>query len=230
MKKTAITLLAVLGLTGLYARGASEPGVDNSVEPTASQIFLDMPTITLDILTKSMREDMLDYFKADSIYDVMNTMEGFSHINPPVTPDYLQVQITPVTRYTIMMLPYRGERIAMTLYTVGDSLQAPDTEIKFYNAGLEELKRDKFIKTLSTDDFLDLKGVKGSLKKELQEIVPFPTVDYTVTPDGKRLTARLTVSQFLTKESLEKIEPYLRRKRHYTWDGNKWQLQPLETK
>lgn len=218
MKKFYFLILSLLAV--LPASGAENPDT-----LTASDILVRMPARTLDILTVSQRKDMLDYYKVDSVYNVMNVMEGFSHLNPPVTNDYLQVQITPVTCYTVRMLPYKkNERIAMTIYTVGDSLQAYDSEIRFYDANMQELKRDKFIKTASTDDFLELKDVDGKLKKELRRMVPFPTVKYTVSPDSGTMTAELTVGEFLGKEVMDKLSPYLQRTRQYRWTGSKWEI------
>ena len=200
-------------------------GVSPSI--TASEAFVRMPATTLDLLNSSMRRDMLDYLKADSVYNVMNTMEGFSHLNAPLTDNYLQVQVTPVSRFTVKILPAKKGNIVMTLYTVGDADSATDSELRFYDDSLNELPRDKFIKLASTDDFLDLKGVDGKTRKELRSIVPFPTVDYTVSPDGNTMKAELTVGEFIGKEDMERLAPYLHRERTYIWNGKKWTLHPM---
>lgn len=191
---------------------------------TASEVFERMPTITLDILTTSMRRDMLDYYKADSVRNIMNTMEGFSHLNPPVTDDRLQVQLTPVTLYTIQMLPAKKGKIVMTIYTVGDSLQAADSELRFYDENLQELKRDHYIKIAEVADFLDLKGLSRKEKDRILNLIPFPTVEYRVSEQGDSLEARLTVGKFLSLEANEILKPYLHRERHYRWNGEKWKM------
>lgn len=233
MNKLHILLLSTLTAASVaVAASAGNPASDtqspDSVRQqnfTASDVLVRMTGETLDILTVSQRKDMLDYYKADSVCNVMNVMEGFSHLNPPVTDGYLQVQITPVTRYTVKILPgKKGEKIAMTIYTVGDSLQAPDSEIRFYDSDMQELKRDKFINPVSTVDFLDLKKTSGKEKKELKSLIPFPTVEYTVSPDGYTMEAELTVGAFLGKEVLSQLEPYLVRTRQYRWNGDKWEL------
>lgn len=199
---------------------------------TASEAFVRMPAQTLDILTTSQRRDLLDWFKADSVKDVRNAMEGTSRLAPPLSDRYLQVQVTPVTRLTIAVLPARKSPLVMSLYTIGDSLQAADTEIRFYDPSLRELKRDKFIKTVSTDDFFDFdkavvpgaEKLSGKERKKLIALVPFPTVEYTVAPDCRTMTARITVGEFLGEEVMKRIKPYLRRERTYTWNGSRWQL------
>ena len=222
--KTLINIAAsaaLLAASGLPAASATpSPALTDTV--TASDAFVAMPAQTLDLLTRSMRLDMLEYWKIDSIADIANTMEGFSHLCRPVTDDCLKVQVTPVTTLTIRMLPTRKGRIAATVYTIGDSLQAADSEIRFYDAEMNELKRDRFIKTPSSEDFFDFKGVDHKLRKELLSLVPFPTVEYTLSPDGTDLKARLTVGKYMGREDLEKITPYLRRDRVYHWTGSKY--------
>lgn len=222
--KTLINIAAsaaLLAASGLPAASATpSPALTDTV--TASDAFVAMPAQTLDLLTRSMRLDMLEYWKIDSIADIANTMEGFSHLCRPVTDDWLKVQVTPVTTLTIRMLPTRKGRIAATVYTIGDSLQAADSEIRFYDAEMNELKRDRFIKTPSSEDFFDFKGVDHKLRKELLSLVPFPTVEYTLSPDGTDLKARLTVGKYMGREDLEKITPYLRRDRVYHWTGSKY--------
>lgn len=222
--KTLINIAAsaaLLAASALPAASATpSPALTDTV--TASDAFVAMPAQTLDLLTRSMRLDMLEYWKIDSIADIANTMEGFSHLCRPVTDDWLKVQVTPVTTLTIRMLPTRKGRIAATVYTIGDSLQAADSEIRFYDAEMNELKRDRFIKTPSSEDFFDFKGVDHKLRKELLSLVPFPTVEYTLSPDGTDLKARLTVGKYMGREDLEKITPYLRRDRVYHWTGSKY--------
>ncbi len=222
--KTLINIAAsaaLLAASALPAASATpSPALTDTV--TASDAFVAMPAQTLDLLTRSMRLDMLEYWKIDSIAEIANTMEGFSHLCRPVTDDWLKVQVTPVTTLTIRMLPTRKGRIAATVYTIGDSLQAADSEIRFYDAEMNELKRDRFIKTPSSEDFFDFKGVDHKLRKELLSLVPFPTVEYTLSPDGTDLKARLTVGKYMGREDLEKITPYLRRDRVYHWTGSKY--------
>lgn len=183
-----------------------------------------MPAQTLDLLTTSMRLDLLDYYRADSIYRVPNAMEGLSYLHRPLTKDYVKVQVTPVTTLTIRILPHRRDRIAVTTYTIGDSLQAADSDIRFYDSNMQELKRDKFIKLATTEDFLDFEGVDHKTRKELAALIPFPTVEYTLSPDSGELHARLTSGEFLGKETLDKITPYLRRDRVYVWTGSKFEI------
>lgn len=190
----------------------------------AQSAFIRMPAQTLDLLTSSMRLDMIDYYRADSIAEIQNALEGLSHPIRPMSDSYLKVQVTPVTTLTVRMLPYGKGQIAASAYTIGDSLQAADTELRFYDKNMTELKRDKFIKLASTEDFFNFDGVDSKTRKEMLALVPFPTVEYSFEPDSNRLHAYLTVGEFLGQETVKKITPYLRRDRCYEWDGKKYKM------
>lgn len=220
MKRIVLYILCIIALVP----SAMARKTETTDTLTASVALVRMPAQTLDLLTTSMRLDLLDYYRADSIYRVPNAMEGLSYLHRPLTRDYVKVQVTPVTTLTIRVLPYRKSRIAVTCYTIGDSLQAADTDIRFYDSNMQELKRDKFIKLASTEDFFDFKDVDHKTRKELLALVPFPTVKYTLNANNGELHARLTSGEFLGKETLDKITPYLRRDRVYVWTGSKFEI------
>lgn len=226
IKRYLLLLIAGIGLGIPFMEVYGQPVAkeDTVWHPTASTAFLRMPAGTLELLASPMREDMLDYLAHDSIYQVPNALEGLSYFNRPVTEDYLQVQLTPVTQFTIRMLPGKKAPVIATAYTVGDSLQAHDTQLRFFTPEMKEIKLEKVIKIASTEDFLNTKGLSRDDRDRLIFMIPFPTVEYIFSPDGTDLKARLTVGEFLSSEVNEKIKPYLRRERIYKWDGSHYKL------
>lgn len=219
-----ILAVALVGVTGVTAR--AEKAVEAQDTLTASEAFVSMGAETLDILSTSMRLDMLDYYETDSIYKVPNMMNGLSYLHRPVTKDYIKVQITPVTSLTIRVLPYKGKgkQIAASVYTISDTLQAGDSDLRFYDREMKPLPRNKFIKQVSIEDFFNFEGLDRDQKRELMALIPFPTVIYTLSPDNEEMKATLTVGEYLSKETNEKIAPYMRRERTYRWDGSKFEL------
>lgn len=226
-KTSAFCISAVLLALPASAKEQVETAADTVTAKTA---FLEMPATTLDLLTKSMRLDMLDYLDQGEEHQEENTLEGLSWFNLPATRDYLQVQLTPVTQFTIRILPGRKTPVVATAYTVGDSLQAKDTQLRFFTPDMQEIKLDKIIKIASSEDFLDLKGVSRSERDRLLYLIPFPTVEYTFSPDGTDLKATLTVGEYLGREANETLQPYLRRVRIFRWDGKRYKLLPLDEK
>lgn len=190
---------------------------------TASQVFTELPISVLDLVDRSRRLDMLDYYAADSIAKVPNAMEGLSYLEQ-VTPDYLRVSLTPVSTLTIKLLPLKkGGEVVMTAYTIGDADQAYDTDLRFYDTQYRELKQEKFIKLASLSEFFDCRDKQT--RALVSRLVPFPTVRYLPDADGLGLTAELTVGQFMSAEDYDSIKPYLRPPLRYRWTGSKFDLE-----
>lgn len=219
-------IIMVVMLLGAFVTARAAETADSTVSKfTAEYAFINMPAKTLDILTSNMRRDMIDYYiLADTIREIPNTMQGLSHLVRPMTDDYLKVQITPVSTLTIRILPYKGKKIAVSVYTVGDTLRAADSEVRFYDRFMQEMDRNKLIDLVSTSDFLDTHGLSSDERKDLIDMVPFPTIEYTFSPDSDTLRARLTAGEFLGNETLENLSPYLHREREFRWDGKKYRL------
>lgn len=229
MRRLVIAVILAMVLPWCVSlSGASAQRSDGVSALTVSDAFVKLPAGTLDLLATSMRKDLLDYYRNDSIYRVRNTMQGLSYLERPVTDQYLKVHLTHVTTMTLRLLQSKKGPVVMTVYTVGDSIQAHDSEIAFFDSSMTPLKRDKLIKLASTEDFLDTKSLDRHERDELSRLVPFPTVEYNIGETGDTLTARLTVGEFLGKETMEKLTPHLIRERKYLWDGSKFKLIPLK--
>lgn len=183
--------------------------------------FIDFPAPALDLLTKSMRLDLLDYYEADSIYRVTNAMEGLSFLDTVAT-DYLKLEVTPVTSLQIKLLPLRkGGVIVMSVYTAGGDGQAPDSDVRFYDSDLRELPRDKFMKYPQLKDFFSIP--KGSLtsQKEIDSMIPFPTVEFTASPGSDVIKARLTVGEYINQDDYNILRLFLKPDVELRWNGRK---------
>lgn len=222
-----IIAVALVGSTGVTAY--AEKTAEAADTLTARDAFVSIGAETLDILSTSMRLDMLDYYETDSIYSVPNMMNGLSYLHRPVTEDYIKVQVTPVTTLTLKVLPHKGKmgQVVASAYTISDSLQAGDTDLRFYDSRMQPLPREKFLKLPDIEDFFNFEGVDRDKRRELEALIPFPTVIYTFSPDSDEMKATLTVGEYLSKESNEKIAPYMRRERTYRWNGSKYELEKL---
>ena len=188
---------------------------------TASKVFADIPLSVLDLVDRSRRLDMLDYYAADSIAKVPNTMEGISYLDK-VTPDYLKVMLTPVSEMTLKILPGKKEDIIMTAYTVGDKDQAYDTDLRFYDEEYQELEKKKIFREPSVEDFFRFPD-KAS-RALVKELVTFPTVRYIPDVDGTGMTAELTVGQFLSADDYKKIKSFMKPGLKYKWNSSHYSL------
>lgn len=180
-----------------------------SDEITVRQVFADLESPALELLTKEMRLDMLDYWDVDSVYKVSNVMDGLSWIEKK-TDSYLKVHITNVSNIEIKILPEKKENIVMTIYTVGSDPQAADSQINFYDSTLKPIETSKHLKLPELKDFFEIpKGSRTSMK-EIREMVPFPTIAYSVSPDLNQLTATLTVGSYISPDDWNIVKLFVK--------------------
>lgn len=207
----AILLMAAAALLPSLTRGAEAPD-----SLTSRDIFCRLQTPALEILKPSTRLDMLDYWDADSVYKATNALGGVSHIMA-LTPDYMKVSVSPVSVYEIKILPGKKGRTVMTIYTVGDSVQAPDSSIEFFDSSLRASDPKKYLPTPDLKDFFDIP--KGSITsmKEIREMIPFPTVEYSASADDNNLRARLTVGEFMNTDDYNIIRLFLKPEITFVW-------------
>lgn len=191
---------------------------------TARDAFINYPATSLELLTRSMRLDMLDYYDADSICKIRNTMGGVSYLEM-VKPDYLKVVLTDVSTLEIKILPYKKGEVVMSIYTVGSVTQAPDSDVRFFNEDMKQLETKKFFKTPELTDFFDLKNNPGVTINDIEHLVPFPSIVYNVSQDENVMSARLTVGHFLDKDSKEKLQKLEKRQLIMRWNNKKWQFE-----
>lgn len=213
-------LLAGVALMLPLAAVAAAPADTISVE----RAFVEIPAKTLDLLSRSARLDMLDYYAADSIYQAPNAMEGLSSLKT-VGKDYIALRITPVTTLQLKVLKdKKGNDVVMSVYTVGADGQAPDSDVRFYSVRMEELPVAKYFVYPKLADFFEIP--KGSLTKmkEIESLIPFPTIEYVADSDSSDLKARLTVGEFMTQDDYNIVKLFLRPEITLRWDGSKYKL------
>lgn len=179
---------------------------------TARKVFTDLQTSALELLPKSTRLDMLDYWDVDSVYKASNVMEGLSWLEN-VTPDYLKVRITPVSVLEIKILPGKKGKFAMTVYTVGDDVQAQDSQISFYDENLTLLPTDKYLEMPPLKYFFDIPKGSATKMQEIEAMIPFPTIAFNASPDNDNLEVRLTVEKYMNEDdwNIAKlfVKPYI---------------------
>lgn len=221
--RVALVVIAAL-LTAPFIEAAPEGGTEKTEEKsplTVREAFTSLQCPALEILSRSTRLDMLDYLDADSTYKATNGMEGLSWIANS-SPDYLKVQVSPVSTLQLKVLPFKKDKVLMTIYTVGDDPQAADSEVKFYDSSLQEIDARKLFKAPDLSDFFDIPKGSATKMKEIREMVPFPTVAYDVAPDGNGVTARLTVEKYMNIDDYNIIRLFLRPAVDMRWaDGYK---------
>ena len=197
-----MSAFAVFSSKCLAADNVTDKAKENVVADSvfdARLVFEKLHSSALEILPPSTRLDMLDYWDVDSVYKASNAMNGLSWLEN-VSQDFLKVQITPVSNLEIKILPDKNGKIVMTVYTVGDEIQAQDSQIKFYDENLAELVESKYLVMPQLKDFFEIPKGSATKMKEIEQMIPFPTVAFSANPDNNNLEARLTVEKYVNQD------------------------------
>lgn len=193
---------------------------------TAARAFLEMPQQDIDLLTRSMRQDMLDYMQLrDSVYKKANIYMGLSWIER-LTPDYIQVHLSDVSQLQIRLLDRKGSSlpVVMAIYTIDDGDGTADSTVSFFDNDMKPLPTSKFLRLPDPKDLYDIPKDAPLSLRDIEEIMPFATIKYTVSPESGRITGTLTSANRLTVEEAEKVKPYLRKELLWDWDGKRYRL------
>lgn len=202
----------------IYFAGQASVKTSGEVPLTATKVFADAPLEMLDMIRPSTRLDMLDYYEqADSLLAVANALGGESRFLT-VAPDYLKVQVTPVSTLEIKVLQAGKRQIAMSLYTVGNSDMAQDTEVRFFDSGLRPLDVRKYLMAPALKDFFSLQG-SGLSESDLKEKAPFAAILYETGPGDAPLKATLTTLRALSDEDRALLTTFLTPTLTAPWKG-----------
>lgn len=187
----------------------------------AREAFKELYVPALDILPTTQRLDMLDYWDVDSIAKISNAMEGLSWIEE-LDSTYMRIHLTPVSQYEIKVLPVKKGKIVMTIYTVGSEEQSKDSQIDFFSEELEQLKTDKYIEIPDLKDFFEFPKGSVTNMKEVRELIPFPTVEYSASSANDNLNAVLTVKEYMTEDDYNVIKLFLKPSITLKWKKEKY--------
>lgn len=222
MRNIKIIILLVAAALGVAAAPASAGKIDASRDTvTAREAFLNLPLKNLEIISRSTRMDMLDYYDTDSIWKAPNSMEGLSYLTR-VTPDYLYVQITPVSSLAIRILRGKKDDIVMCVYTINADGHSADSQVSFLDSSMKELDAEKYFRNPELKDYFIFPDKET--RDRVLELIPFPTVEFTTGPESADLVGTLTVGEYMTVEDFDRIKTYLKPEIKLKWTGKKYEL------
>lgn len=223
---SALLMVSAFAMFTTPSKAAEKHVADKKTEITdslfnARTVFKDIHTSSLEILPKNTRLDMLDYWDVDSVYKASNAMEGLSWIEQ-LTPDYLRVRVTSVSTFEIKILPDKKGRVVMTVYTVGDDVQAQDSEVRFYNEQLNQLPTERYLQLPKVKDFFEIPKGSTTKMKEIEQLIPFPTIAFNANADNDNLEARLTVEQYMDQDDWNIVKLFLKPSVILHWQKGKY--------
>ena len=220
---SALLLVSAIAVFPAKLHAEEKTHAADTTTLTARSAFERIHTSELEILPPSARLDMLDYWDVDSVYKASNAMSGLSWLEN-VTPDYLKVRISSVSTIEFKILNTKKEELLMTVYTVGDDEQAMDSQVKFYNSGLEELETNKYFSLPDVKDFFEIPKGSVTKVKELEQMIPFPTICVTAFPGNDDLQARLTVEKYINQDDWNIAKLFVKPYITFEWNKDKYKL------
>lgn len=231
MKNFRIFISLVCSLTFIIGSAASHPIPEALDTIKVSKAFIHLSEQGLDIIRRTVRQDMVDYMEADSIAKLANIYGGRSWIEE-MTNDYMRVHLTDASSLQLRILYTLNKKlpqIVMSIYTVGEDTDAQDSTIRFYDTDFTELPRKNYFSLPKTSDYFSLPATKGAETpsiKDLEQDIPFYLTTYTVSASyPATLTGTLNLKEYLSEEQAGKYTPYLRPALKWIWTGKKFELQ-----
>lgn len=196
---------------------------ENTDTISIRRAFLDLPSETLDILSKNARFYMLAYLDNDSLVNVENNFQGLSHIEK-ATPDYLKVSLTPASSIQLKILKLKsGAEIVMSIYTTGEEGDAADSAISFFDSSLRPLQSSTFFPAPKIEDFVNTKGFDTGIK-EIKEMLPFYSFRFEANPENDNITGHLSYNDILPIEDSKIIQLVAKPNVTYVWDGKQFKI------
>ncbi len=193
----------------------------------AKQLFIDMPDSILPTLTKINREDCIDFLASNMKAQVKNRFDKQSEMTK-LTTDYISMQLSEISSFEMKLLPINDSiQIICTVQTVCS--EACDSHIKFYTNQWESLKSSDYLSLPGKTDFIrDVISVhdtdtSNKKREELYKEADMLLMHATLSDSLNILTFRYTTPQYMSKESAERLSPFIKKNEIlYEWANGKF--------
>lgn len=177
----------------------------NSQSANAREFFKEDPAGIFDLIPKSQRLDMLDYFDSNMAKEVNNAFDGQSRLYA-ASADYLKVALSPAVTVELWV----PENSSMIIANYTYQIPATDGNIKVYSPSGLPIKSNW--KSAGVADFILKTNKKDSslTKSEILALADFPVIYYTLNPETASITAHLNIKEQLSEEDYNKLAPYFK--------------------
>ena len=201
-------ILGVFSLTSLQAQ-------------EAKTLFINMPDSLNLILTKVNREDCIDFLESKMKAEVENRFGKKSEMTA-LSKDYIRMQMSPQTTWQMKLLALNDSTNVVCVVTTACA-PACDSNISFYTTAWEPLPASQFITLPVMDDFF---VAPDSMEiydyDEARRTADILLVKADLNKDNTELALALTTQDYMSKETAEKLKPFLRRPIVYQWKNGKF--------
>ncbi|WP_294479812.1 DUF3256 family protein [uncultured Bacteroides sp.] len=196
----------IIGVFSLTALQAQE----------AKTLFINMPDSLSPLLTKVNREDCIDFLGSNMKAQVDNRFGKKSEMTK-LSNDYIHMQMSPHTTWQMKLLALNDTtNIICTVSTA--CAPACDSRLSFYTTDWKPLSASEFITLPVMNDFLNTSDSAAIYEfDEARRSADILLMKADFNKENTELTITLTTPEYMSKETAEKLKPFLRRPIVYHW-------------
>lgn len=175
-----------------------------------------MPDSLSPLLTKVNREDCIDFLESKMKAQVENRFGKKSEMTD-LSKDYIRMQMSSQSTWQMKVLALNDStNVICTVSTV--CAPACDSNIHFYTDDWKPLTTSLFITLPLMDDFLNAPDSTGVYEfDEARRSADILLMKADFNKENTELTVTLTTPDYMSKETAEKLKPFLRRPIVYHW-------------
>ncbi|GCB34198.1 DUF3256 family protein [Bacteroides faecalis] len=187
----------------------------------AKTLFINMPDSLNLILTKVNREDCIDFLESKMKAEVENRFGEKSEMTA-LSKDYIRMQMSPQTTWQMKLLALSD---STNVICVVNTACAPacDSNISFYTTVWEPLSASQFITLPAMDDFFVVPDSAEIYDyNEVRRPADILLVKAELNKENTELVFTLATPDYMSRETAEKLKPFLRRPIVYQWKNGKF--------
>lgn len=182
----------------------------------AKTLFVNMPDSLSPLLTKVNRADCVDFLESKMKAQVENRFGKKSEMTE-LGKDFIRMQMSPQATWQMKVLALNDTtNVICTVATA--CAPACDSSIRFYTTDWKPLTESPFITLPVMADFLNTPDSAGVyVFDEARRSADMLLMKADFNKENTELTVTFTTSDYMSKETAEKLKPFLRRPIVYRW-------------
>lgn len=182
----------------------------------AKKLFVNMPDSLTPLLTKVNRADCIDFLESKMKAQVDNRFGNKSEMTD-LSKDYVRMQMTPQTTWQMKVLAINDStNVICTINTA--CAPACDSSIRFYTTDWKPLTTSQYVTLPVMDDFLSTPDSTAIYAfDEARRSADMLLMKVDLDKENTALTVTLSTPEYMSKETAEKLMPFIRRPIVYQW-------------
>ena len=178
--------------------------------------FVNMPDSLSPLLTKVNRADCVDFLESKMKAQVENRFGKKSEMTE-LGKDFIRMQMSPQATWQMKVLALNDTtNVICTVATA--CAPACDSSIRFYTTDWKPLTESPFITLPVMADFLNTPDSAGVyVFDEARRSADMLLMKADFNKENTELTVTFTTPDYMSKETAEKLKPFLRRPIVYRW-------------